>query len=290
MKEKKSPNNLFRYIIVFGIFLVVGCVIGYFGTNSFLQTKNKNNKNNNKPIKDIVDITNDSEYKTTIERLYSFINKNVEFYNSNGITINNMNDDLKFRLVYNYIIQNELAEKETIDSIYPGSIVCNNDFLVDTNIDDNGNSTNLSTCTLKKISTEQIKKVYMTLFNNNYYNLKEAYNPINNQKCILSNDNYLCGKITSNNEITGEVENHFKIIKVTKNAIGTINIYDQGYLQDTRSNIALDSNIKYYLHSIDSSDYYYELKSSDNYTFVHVFEKNDDNTYHYVKTEIVDNK
>ena len=55
-------------------------------------------------------------------------------------------------------------------------------------------------------------------------------------------------------------------------------ITEKGYLYDNRSNLTTpDKN--YYLHSSDSTEYYFELKSSENLYFIHTFVKNQDGSY-----------
>ena len=44
---------------------------------------------------------------------------------------------------------------------------------------------------------------------------------------------------------------------------------------------------KYYLHSSDSTEYYYELKNADNLTFKHTFVTKDRVNYYYVSSELV---
>ena len=84
----------------------------------------------------------------------------------------------------------------------------------------------------------------------------------------------------------GEVVSKFEIVKVTIDDNNTITIYDKGYLLDNRSDVEIVGDYKNaYLHSYDASEHYYELKSSDNLTFKHVF-NNIDNKYYYVSSEL----
>ena len=66
-------------------------------------------------------------------------------------------------------------------------------------------------------------------------------------------------------------------------------IYEKGYLIDNRSNVdnPTDQYDNYYLHSFDSTNYYYELKSADNLTFKHTFKTEDRQNYYYVSTELI---
>ena len=101
----------------------------------------------------------------------------------------------------------------------------------------------------------------------------------------MQNNLYICGNIANNN-VTGDLESKFTILKVTKDLDGTIKIYEKGYLLDNRSNVKAQhpgyDNI--YLHSTDSTEYYYELRNADNLTFVHTFKENDNQEYYYVGT------
>ena len=88
---------------------------------------------------------------------------------------------------------------------------------------------------------------------------------------------------------SGELESKFDVIKVTKDSSGTIIVYEKGYLVDNRSNVndPFDQYDNYYLHSSDSNEYYYELKSADNLIFKHTFKTDDKENYYYIGTELV---
>lgn len=282
--EKNKKMNILKNGLLIAVFLVVGLAIGIYGTNKYLEAKEKESSNSNQDNWPI-EITNKSEYAENIKDLYAIVSGNSKFYTTVGVSYEKMSSAEKMTYIYNNLIANNIGENVNLDVPYFGSAVCNYDFLINAPESQFAVST---ICTVIKINGEEFKKVATKLFNDNNIELINEFSPIDGKKCVSENGYYLCGNVTNYNNITGSLESKFEILKVTLDKDDTINIYDKGYLVDKRSNVANpdDGYDNYYLHSSDSTQYYYELKSADNLTFVHKFKKNDSGKYYYVSTSL----
>ena len=285
---KKKKSSLFSKLLLFLVFLAIGVGGGYYIANKYI-----NNEEDTTPIATELgtkDITDNKEFEDTINELYSFLKNNVYLYNSKGMKPSNIDNDIKLNLAYKYAISNKLYVEEQIPRInYWNSIVCENNFLVDTVTNEDGGVVNQTFCTVKYISKDNLNKAISSIFDNSTVQMKDEYRPAANTLCLIQEDGrYICGKVTAvENFVTGDVTSKFEIVKVTLGEDNTITIYDKGYLLDQRSNVEIVGDYKNaYLHSYDAPEHYYELKSSDNLTFKHVF-KNDNNKYYYVSSEVV---
>lgn len=285
-KKAKSSNHTLRNIILFIIFLAAGFVLGYFGTIKYLEYKE-----NNTPTDDDVadggpkDITEDDQSKDLINSLYATINGDSLFYTSKGINISTLDNTSKLRLVYNNIIAANQVTADTLQSLWWGASNCEYEFVVNASTDPYNPS---NECSVSKISRSTFMDTNKKLFNDEILDTSVTFYPTSEKKCIIDpNDGnyYICGNVVNQTGITGSLESKFVIQKVTKDEDGTIVIYEKGYLVDKRSNVGTEYD-NYYLHSSDSTDYYYELKSADNLTFKHTFKTDDRIKYYYVSTEI----
>ncbi len=288
--EKKKVGQVpkFVYIIIILIFLAAGIGIGIFATTKYLKDKEEKEyvpsvvENEEGPI----DITNDENSKDLINNLYSTINGNIMFYNSKGISVSTMDNTSKLKLVYGYLVAKNVGKSEQITSLFVGSTNCANEFVTDPGVNTSV-STNL--CTVTRISKAEFMNANKVLFNDEVLDTSVIFSPGRGKSCAVDGDSYICGNVLDNVAYTGELESKFTIEKVTKDEYGTVEIYERGYLVDKRSNVnnPNDQYDNYYLHSSDSKDYYYELKSADNLTFKHIFKTNDKKNYYYVSTELV---
>ena len=285
LNDNKGKSS-FKYILFFAIFFAIGVGLGVVVTKHFLKDKDNNDESSAEVASDVTDITNSLDYKNTIDKLMQTINGNVEFYDTNGVSVSTMANDFKLRLLYKYISKNNNQyETENINSSSWGSSTCDGGFLVYVLSNDDGSEYFSGYCTLNKVPYSMFNDAYHTLFNSSNLDLSQEI-VIGNRKCIPAENNYLCGEIAT--DITGELTSKFNIIKVTINKDKDIQIYEKGYLVDTRSNIVNpdDGYDNYYLHSYDSNLYYYELKSAENLTFIHTFKLDDNNNYYYQQTEL----
>lgn len=285
-KGTKKKNNKLKYFIIFILFIGIGIGLGVFGTTKFLEYKNDNN---NEPVVEEgpMDITESDKYQDTINNLRNILNGNPIFYSTKGINASSLDNTTRLNLIYEYIINNNMATVETLPIDYIGATTCNNNvFTVDTTL---GDGTVSNICTINKVSKATFLDINMQLFNDEVLDTSVNFNVGIDKKCVLSNDMYLCGNTVNMSGYTGELESKFNVVKVTKDESNTIVIYEKGYLIDGRSNVdnPTDQYENYYLHSSDSKDYYYELKSADNLTFKHVFKTDDKEKYYYVSSELV---
>jgi hypothetical protein len=134
-----------------------------------------------------------------------------------------------------------------------------------------------------------MEELYKKMFNRTDLEALEFY-LADTKKCVVVGEYYYCGDATALTGVTGSLDTRFSIEKVIKDNKGNIYIYDKGYLIDNRSSVVRTEGINnYYLHAADSKDYYFELKSADNYTFKHTFKLGEDNNYYYVQSELTIN-
>lgn len=288
-KVSEKKGSKFKNFLILIIFLILGVFLGYFGTTKYLDYVNSNKDDDiNEVISESdepVDITNNTDYQSTIKRLYGIVDGNPEFLNSMGINISSLDSSFKLRLVYNNMNQDQYITKEELTPVIEGTELCDYSFIVDSN---EGQESSSSVCTVEKIEFSKMLEVYTSLFNDNNLEKANDFLLTDSKKCVLDSEQYICGNVTPVSGETGELEEKFDITLVTKEKDGTINIFDKGYLQDTRSSTS-DLNLgyeNYYLHSFDSKDYYNELKSADNLTFKHIFKLDKNNNYYYAETVV----
>ena len=287
MVEIKKKNNTFKYIIIFVIFFAIGVSGGIFGAIKYKEYKEEKDYVPEEIIdQGPKDITEEKESQELINSLYSVINGNVMFYTTKGVSVSTMDNTSKLTLVYNYLNANKIGTSETLQSAWIGSFTCFNESFITDSSDNPLVSTNK--CTVTRINKNEFINANKKLFNDEILDTSVSFSPIKGKNCVVDGESYLCGNIADNSGITGELESKFTIEKVTKSDDGTVEIYEKGYLVDKRSNInnPNDQYDNYYLHSSDSTEYYYELKSADNLTFKHTF-KSINNNYYYVSTELV---
>ena len=283
IKESKS-NNAFKYIIMFIIFMIIGGVIGFFGTKKYLEDK-KNKENNNAVIEEgPEDITELDEYKELVSKLYQYIDGNSMFYTTKGVEAAKMSNEERLSYVYDNLEKNGKVEETSLTAGY-GSNNCLNQFAIEPS---NSIYSYSNTCNVKSVSRDEFIEINTHYFGDELIDTSVNFRNSEGKLCIVSEDKYLCGNEVNAEVVSGKLESKFSIIKVTKEE-GTIVIYDKGYLLDNRSNIMNpdDGYDKYYLHSSDSKDYYYELKNADNLTFKHTFTTKDRVNYYYVSSELV---
>lgn len=283
--DKKKKGKALKIFLIVIIFLALGIFVGIYGTTKYMEMKEEeNNQNDVVEEKGPVDITDDNNYKDLIDSLYKTINGNVMFYSTKGIDMSTIDNSTKLTMIFNYLNSAKQGTEEILTQTYWGSGVCQNNFVLDPA---QQNTTTSSGCTVTKFSRDLFVETSKKLFNDDVLDTSVNFNPSNTKSCIvdMQNNLYICGNIANNN-VTGDLESKFTILKVTKDLDGTIKIYEKGYLLDNRSNVKAQhpgyDNI--YLHSTDSTDYYYELRNADNLTFVHTFKENDNQEYYYAGT------
>ncbi len=280
--NNKTKISFIKNILLIVVFLGCGVAIGIYGTNKVMEEKDKENVINDGDEWPL-EITSKSEYKDQIDELYSIVTGNPIFYSTGGLTFNVMNTNDKLTYIYNNLVANQVGETTTLSSLYLASPTCNYNFLTDPGANE---FVVTNVCTVVKIMKSEFNKVAEKLFNVKDLDTNSEFYPADGKKCASENDYYLCGNITPVLNITGALETKFEIIKVTLDKDDTITIYDKGYLTDKRSNVVNpnDGYDNYYLHSSDSKDYYYELKSADNITFKHTFKKNESGKYYFANS------
>ena len=288
----KKKNKKSKYIISFILFFFIGGVLGGFGTYKTLgmkedkkETKNVEKKKEKEP--EVLDITKDPDYVEIINNLHDYLGKDSIFYSSLGVDLEKMSNDNKLRVTYEYIESNNLFATETLQPAYYGSLTCNNNFNLDVIVAADGSLSNGTICTVNTITLENFINNYKKIFNNENIDVSQPFNPKSTKSCVIVDNSYQCGNVNNSN-ISGSLDSKFEVVKAIKEK-DKITIYDKGYLVDTRSSIVNpdDGHDNYYLHSSDSTTYYYELKSADNLTFAHTFVKGKDNNYRYNGTSVV---
>lgn len=280
----KSKKKDAKGFILFVLFFAVGIAAGIYGTQYFLNAMAEENKKG-EPVIEQIDITTKSEYQDLINDLYDSLKGNSEYYKSSGITLDNMDKSFKYGLLYDELVSSKKDVIEVLQTTYYGSGVCEYGFLSDFS---EGTSI-VNTCTINKILISDMKDLYKKMFNRTDLEIVEFY-AADTKKCVVVSEYYYCGDTTALTGVTGSLDTRFSIEKVLKDNKGNIYIYDKGYLIDNRSSVVRTEGINnYYLHAADSKDYYFELKSADNYMFKHTFELSDDNNYYYVQSELAIN-
>ncbi len=284
--SNKHKNHTIRNIFLFLFFLAAGIAIGYFGTIKYLEYKEKNDSLiDDSAESGPLDITEDEQSKDLINSLYAVINGDPMFYSTKGINVSTLDNTSKLKLIYNQLVINKEGAVEQINSLWWGATNCNYDFIVD----DSGDVYNPSNiCSVTRINRSSFMEINKKLFNDELLDTSVSFSPVVGKSCVVdpnNNETYICGNVANTTGITGNLESKFTIQKVTKDEDGTIVIYEKGYLVDKRSNVGTEYD-NYYLHSSDSTEYYYELKSADNLTFKHTFKTDDKIKYYYVSTEL----
>lgn len=280
----EKGKSSFKYILFFIIFFALGTTLGIFVTKKFLTDKKTDVPQ--VETQDIVDITGNVDYKNTIEKLMQTIGNNVEFYDTKGVSVSNMSNDFKLKLLYKYILKNNQLTTETMNTTGWGAKNCEYDFLVEVLSRDDGTTYFGGYCNVNKIPLTKFTDSYKSLFNDTTIDLSQEI-LMDGRKCVPIDGSYVCGNVQGSG-VTGELTSKFNVVKVTIDKDKIIRIFEKGYLVDTRSNIVNpdDGYDNYYLHSYDNNLYYYELKSSENLTFIHTFKLDDNNNYYYVSTEL----
>ena len=288
-KEKltKKKGSKFKYVLIFLFFIAAGIALGVFGTMKFLEYKNS--EDNTPVVEDgPIDITDNDKYSEQLDMLVNYLNADPLFYSTKGVKAEKLDNTSRLILIYEYIVKNELSTSEVLQPYYYGAPTCNNGiFVIDSNV--NTPSTMTSGCTVNRINKSLINDTSLKLFNDQLVDTSVNFDVKSTLKCVLDGESYICGNTQNTTGYSGELESNFDIIKATKDTDGTIIIYEKGYLHDKRSYVdnLTDQYDNYYLHSSDSKEYYYELKSADNLTFKHVFKTEDSENYYYVSTELV---
>lgn len=293
LEKNKKNSNLIEYIVIFLIFFVIGMVIGIFVTKKYFNGKAEEDTKPKTSVKTSgEDITENAEYKGTIDNLYSLLGKDTIFYSTTGANADTLSNEQKLSIVYNYIIANKLDTSSVLNTGWYGSEQCpfnggTTNFNVDVSLDENGNLVKGANCTVSDINAALIQEKYQLIFGNNNIDTSSNFNPKSDKTCILVDGVYTCGNIDNSMNYVGDLEVNYTITKVLKEN-DKIEIYDKGYLTDNRSNVknSAEGFDKYYLHSSDSTDYYHELKSADNIMFKHTFKKASNGNYYYSSSEI----
>jgi len=274
--EEKGGLAL-KNILLFIVFLLIGVAIGFFGAKKYMEDKEKKEET---PVIDEgpEDITNVDEYKDLINRLHSYVDGYSFFYTTKGVQASTMSNGDRLYLLYDQMIKNN-EKSEAVLTATNGANNCSNQFALD---DGTRN------CSVVKIDRKKMSERSKNMFDDELLDTSSGFTNSLGNLCIVSEANYMCGRPLTTNGVTGKLEAKFTVTKATKQE-GTIVIYDKGYLLDTRSDIMdpNDGHDKYYLHSSDSKDYYFELKNADNLTFKHTFVTKDRVNYYYVSTELV---
>ena len=248
-KDKKKKD--FRGLLLFIIFFAIGAAGAYFGTKYFVEQRQEETKKGD-PVVEQMDITDKSEYQDVINELYEIVKGNSEYYSTEGLTVDTMNNNFKYGLLYDYILANKDYTDEKLPASYVGSPECSTYFLVDTS--------DTTVCSVYKIEKSAMNKAYNKLFNLSELDTSVMFNPVNSKYCVPVDNNYYCGNVYSINNVTGSLDTRFSITKVIKDTNGYIYIYDKGYLIDNRSSLIKEEGIEnYYLHASNSTNYYHEL-------------------------------
>ena len=278
-------NNSFKYIIIFIIFFAVGAAGAWYFTDKYLKSKEDEKVQIPVDENTTIDITEDDGSQELIVSLLKPLNNEPMFYSTKGMSSSTMDNASKLYLVYTYLINNNMSTTEQRNVDVVGGTLCLNTFLADTGVD----GILSTTCTVTKIDKAKFMEVNKKIFNDELLDTSVTFNPNANISCLVEGETYVCGKINPTTNVTGALESNFDIVKVLKDEDGTIYIYEKGYLNDKRSNVnnPNDQYDNYYLHSFDSTNYYYELKSADNLTFKHTFKTEDRQNYYYVSTELI---
>ena len=282
-RKKKKSKKGFIVIFIFILFFIIGVISGIFGTKYFFDLNKEGDVGEELVVAKEKEITTKIEYQDTISNLHSYIKNYAEFYNIKGIELTTMDNNLKFRMIYNLVVADKLGVDEQFTTTYYGSGVCDHNFLADY-LNQGVPST---VCTVQKYKKSDFLLKYNSIFAKSEFNLDIEYYPLDNKKCISAGEFIYCGNISNLTGITGELSPRFTINKVMMDD-DNIYIYDKGYLIDSRSTVPyVEGQTNYYLHSYDSGEHYYELRSADNLTFKHTFKMQEDGKYYYLKTELV---
>lgn len=285
-EDYNGKSSTFKYILFFVVFFIIGIALGIVGAKKFLVDDKETEAVTVVEEETEKDISNDPEYQDTIVYLKNLIAQNPIYYRSTGVDASQLTNDEKLKIVYEYVIRDTNLESAIDYPVSWESQECLGGLLVDLNTNDNGTTYNAGFCTYYVLPISKVKESYRIIFNND--NIEMAtFDADDHYRCVLGEDSFACG-LYNRIDYTGTIENNFQIRQVTIEEDGTINVYESGYLKDTRSfvNVEDDGIDNYYLHSSDSELYYYELRKDDNLTFKHVFKKDSNNKYYYVRTVV----
>lgn len=277
----KKKNSFLKYTILFLIFLLIGIAIGVFGSKWYFarrpkaETPTEEKAEEEKPVQ-IVNISDDSSYSALINELYTYLDRNPMYYTSKGFDITTASNDVKLSLTYQYMISNKKDTIGVLASSWDGTTCPFNDGLNSFIVDGPGLG-----CTVSSFTQAQMLASFKKVFGDVGLDVTANFIGKDGKMCILVGDIYTCGR-TTGGVYTGSLTPKMDVLKVEKHNEDIV-FTEKGYLQDTRSNVT-NGEPNNYLHSSDSTDYYHELKSSDNLYFIHTFKKNEDGTYTYLKT------
>lgn len=283
--SSKKKKNTLKYILLFVLFLLIGFALGFYGTTLYLQFKEAEKEKNVDKTEWPIDITDDEQSKKVTEKLVGILNKDPIFYTTKGVNISTLDKNVKLRFLFDYINKLNQGTSTTLEVVDYENMTCSNGFMADASTEEQENRT----CTAKVYDYKLFIDASKTLFNETDLDTTISFSPEDGRNCVADRENkrYICGNVPKQTNITGKLESKFDVIKVTKDEDNTIQIYEKGYLNDKRSNVinsgAYDN---YYLHSSDSTNYYYELRSADNLTFRHTFKTNNGSDYYYAGTEL----
>lgn len=284
--SKKKTKNLVKYILLFVLFLLIGFALGFYGTTLYLQFKEAEKEKNVDATEWPIDITDDEKSKKIVETLTEFLNKDPIFYTTQGVNLNTLDKKVKINFLFEYINRMNHGTNATLEIVDNENMTCANGFIADAGTEEQENRV----CTVEVYDYSLFTDASKKLFNEAELDTTINFSPEDGRNCITDRENnrYICGNVPKQTYITGKLESKFEVIKVTKDEDNTIQVYEKGYLNDKRSNVinsgAYDN---YYLHSSDSTNYYYELRSADNLTFRHTFKTNNGLDYYYVGTELI---
>ena len=134
----KKAGSVFKYILLFLVFLSIGVAIGIYGSKKYFESKKKDTPVEEKtPEKEVVitNITDDSTYTALVNELYANLAKNPVFYSSKGFNITEASNEEKLALVYYYLVNNKMDTVETLPSSWEGTYCVFNEglnsFIVD---------------------------------------------------------------------------------------------------------------------------------------------------------------
>ena len=238
-KNKNKKKKDFKGFL-FVIFFIIGIVLGCFATRYFIDKFDEARQDGTPAIKE-VDITTRTEYQDLINDLYDVIKEYPEFYTTKGLNIDDMDDNFKYRILYDSVIENQKYNTENINTLFIGSNICENNFLADYAAD--GISLT-STCSVFKITLFDLTSIYKEIFGKDNLKSVPVFYPFDNKKCVLISGDYYCGNIMPMTGVTGDLDTRFTITKVIKDTDGNIRIYDKGYLVDNQMQLHTIMNLR----------------------------------------------
>ena len=105
VEVEQKGNNVFKYIVLFIVFLGLGVIAGFFGTKKYLASKQNDEDT---PVVDSgpEDITNLEEYSELIDKLHAMVDGYSIFYSTSGISVAKMSNDTRLAYIYDYLDKN----------------------------------------------------------------------------------------------------------------------------------------------------------------------------------------